>query len=126
MGVTITTLDLGMTTIGYPAISAALGADLSEVVWVGIGYFLVSAGLLFFMGWLGDTLGRRKVYVWGMVLIAVALGLSALADNIFQLICFRLVMAVGVAMAQANATAIVVEAFPVGERGRQLWIQPGY
>ncbi len=115
-----------MTTIGYPAISAALGADLSEVVWVGIGYFLVSAGLLFFMGWLGDTLGRRKVYVWGMVLIAVALGLSALADNIFQLICFRLVMAVGVAMAQANATAIVVEAFPVGERGRQLWIQPGY
>ncbi|MDP6100622.1 MAG: MFS transporter, partial [Dehalococcoidia bacterium] len=112
-------------TIGYPAISAALGADLSEVVWVGIGYFLVSAGLLFFMGWLGDTLGRRKVYVWGMVLIAVALGLSALADNIFQLICCRLVMAVGVAMAQANATAIVVEAFPVGERGRGLGILGG-
>jgi MFS family permease len=50
-----------MTTIGFPAISAALGADLSAVVWVGIGYFLVSAGLLFFMGWLGDALGRRRI-----------------------------------------------------------------
>ena len=125
LGVTITTLDLGMTTIGFPAISAALGADLSAVVWVGIGYFLVSAGLLFFMGWLGDALGRRRVYVWGMVIIAVGLGLSALAENIFQLIGSRLVMAVGVAMAQANATAIVVEAFPAGERGRGLGILGG-
>jgi MFS family permease len=125
LGVTVTTLDLGMVTIGFPAMGTALGSDFSAVVWVGISYFLVSAGLLFFMGWLGDTLGRRTVYVSGMVVIAVGLGLAALSGDIFQLIGSRLVQAVGVSMAQANATAIVMEAFPPGARGRGLGILGG-
>lgn len=125
VGVTITTMDVGMVTLGFPAMGAALGAEPSLVIWVGIGYFLVSAGLLFLMGWLGDTLGRRALYVGGMGVVALGLVLCSLAQGIFQLIGFRMVEAVGVAMVQANATAIVMEAFPQQERGRALGILGG-
>jgi MFS family permease len=100
---------------------------VSYLLWMIMGFLLVSAVLVVTLGRLGDIYGRVKVYNLGFVVFAVSSILLAVepldgAGGALWLIGFRLVQGVGGAMIFANSTAILTDAFPATQRGLALGI----
>lgn len=117
------TLDTSSVAISLPRLSEAFGVDPSTTLWISLVYILSSAGLLFTMGWLGDAIGRRRLYTVGFLAVSLTLGLAALSPNFGVLLLFRALEGVGAAMIQANSNAILAENFPPGERARAVGLQ---
>lgn len=123
VGTFMMTIDATIVAISLPELAVALHADASTVLWVTGAYLLTSIGLLLAMGRLSDRLGRKRLFTVGLLLFTVALGLSAAAQDIAQLISFRVLTAVGGAMVVSTSVALITHAFPSEERGRAMGIQ---
>ena len=117
-GSVLAVMDIGMVGIGTPAMMDALNTDANTIVWVSLAFTLVGAGPLLVLGWVGDTVGRKRVYVWGVLILAAGLALSALSQNVTQLIVVRLLAAVGWSMILAVDNALLTQGFPAHQRGR--------
>ena len=113
-------LDSGMVSVSLPTLTVALSADLVTVGWVVMAYLLTATGLLLFAGRLSDLFGRRQVYLWGFGVFALGSALASLSPGIFWLIGARVVQACGAAALTANASALITDAYPEGQRGRVL------
>jgi len=125
IGTYMGTMDASIVNISFPTLSKTFGVDASVVLWVSVAYLLASTGLMLTLGRLGDLIGRKKVYILGFVIFTLGMGLCSLAQNIGQLIGFRVVQAIGSAMLIAVGNAIVIDAFPGRERGKALGIMGG-
>jgi EmrB/QacA subfamily drug resistance transporter len=97
-------------------------ADLQTVEWVLTSYNLAFAVFLIGFGSLGDTVGRRHLYVWGQAVFVLGSGLAAVASEPWQLMAFRAMQGLGAAALAPNALALIVDHFPEGERGSALGI----
>jgi len=97
---------------------------LSAVVlsWVGTAYTLAAAVFLVPFGRLADIYGRKKIYLYGMIVFSTASLLSVLATNPFFLILTRIINGAGAAMLFATGIAMVSSVFPSNERGKALGI----
>jgi MFS family permease len=133
LGVLIASLDGTIVIISLPAIFRGIGLDplapgnISYLLWMILGYLLVSAVLVVALGRLGDMFGRVKMYNVGFVIFAVAsiaLSLDPLSGRggALWLIGWRIVQAVGGAMLTANSAAILTDAFPARQRGMALGV----
>ncbi len=122
LGTFIGGMDLTTVNIALPRLSEVFGAEPRVVIWIQIAYLLVGTGLMLALGGLGDLIGRKRVYVLGLVVFSLGLGLSALAPNLEFLILARVVQAVGQAMEVSTSTAIITAAFPSQERGKAIGI----
>lgn len=111
-----------MINISFPRLSAVFKTDVSIVLWVTVAFLLVSTGLMPVLGKIGDIFGRKRIYILGLALFTLGLILSAISQNIFQLIIFRIIQAVGAAMITALSFAIVTASFGDEERGKALGI----
>jgi EmrB/QacA subfamily drug resistance transporter len=120
IGAIMSTIDVGMISTAYPTLTVAFSSDPSVVVWTGLAFFLMSIGLLLTMGWLSDSIGRDRVFLTGLIVWTVTLGLSATATNIYQLIAYRALQGVGAAMTISTLNALLVDAFPERQRGLAL------
>jgi EmrB/QacA subfamily drug resistance transporter len=116
------TLDAGIVRIALPFLGHIFQAGPDTVVWGWLGYLLVSSSLLLTLGRTGDILGRKRLYISGLVIFSVGLGLCSLAQSLIQLMIFRLVQAVGTAMFISIGNAIITASFPAEERGRALGV----
>jgi EmrB/QacA subfamily drug resistance transporter len=115
-------IDSTIVILGLPSMMADLHAGLIEMVWVIIGYLLVSTVFLLTFGRIADMLGRVRLYNLGFVVFTVGSLLCGLSGTVVQLILFRLVQGAGAAMMMVNSIAILTEVFPPNERGRALGI----
>ncbi len=102
-------------------------ANFSYLLWVLMGYLLVTAVVVVTLGRIGDLYGRVRIYNLGFVIFTLAsIGLSATwstgAAGAIEIIAMRMVQAVGGAMLMANSAAILTDAFPSNERGMALGI----
>ena len=111
-------MDGGMVAIGSPAFIDAFDTDASVIVWITLAYYLGSTAPILTLGWVADTIGRKRMYLWGSVAVCASLALSALAQDVTQLIITRVVMAVGTSMMLANDNALLTQGFPTHERGK--------
>lgn len=125
IGTFMATLDASIVNISFPRLTNVFETEPSVVLWVTVGYLLVSVSLMLTLGRIGDVLGRKRVYVLGFALFTVGLILCTLSQSILQLILSRIVQAMGAAMTVALSTAIVTAAFPNEERGKALGILGG-
>ena len=127
------TIDTSIVIIAMPAIFRGIHLDptapgnISYLLWMIIGYLLVTAVLVVTLGRLGDMFGRVRIYNLGFVvftLASIALSLDPLTGpaGALWLILWRLVPAFGGAMLMANAAAILTDAFPARQRGMALGI----
>ena len=101
--------------------------NIGFLLWMIIGYLLVTAVLVVTLGRLGDLYGRVRIYNLGFVvftLASIALSVDPLTGSrgAIWLIGGRLIQACGGAMLMANSAAILTDAFPAGQRGRALGI----
>jgi len=133
MGVFIATVDGSIVIISLPAIFRGIGLDplapgnISYLLWMILGYLLVSAVLVVALGRLGDMFGRVRMYNMGFAIFAaasVALSLDPFmgGPGALWLIGWRVVQAFGGAMLTGNSAAIITDAFPANQRGTALGI----
>jgi EmrB/QacA subfamily drug resistance transporter len=120
MGIFLSTIDGSIVNVALPTLVQELDAHLATVEWVVLAYLLALGTLMLSMGRLGDMIGKKPIYVVGFVIFTLGSVLCGLAPNVYWLIGFRVVQAVGGAMIMALGMAIVTESFPPSERGRAL------
>src|SRR5262249_22901978 len=120
LGVIMATLDASVVNIALPTLQRAFDARLSTVEWVALAYSLTLTGLLLAAGRLADARGRRGTYGAGLGLFTLASLLCGLAPTVHALIGLRVLQGVGAALVSANGSALLVQAFPLAERGRAL------
>jgi len=120
MGIFLSTIDGSIVNVALPTLVEELDTHLPTVQWVVLAYLLALGTLMLSMGRLGDMIGKKSIYVAGFVIFTVGSVLCGLAPNVYWLIGFRVVQAVGGAMIMALGMAIVTESFPPSERGRAL------
>jgi MFS family permease len=133
LAVLLATLDASITLIAMPVIFRGIHLDplvpsnSFYLLWMILGYLVVSSVLIVSLGRLGDIYGRVRIYNLGFVIYTVASLLLAIdwmsgragAD---YLIVFRILQGVGGACLLANAAAIITDAFPTNQRGLALGI----
>lgn len=122
MGTFLATIDGTIISVARPTLEQKLNTDFAAVQWVTLAYLLTVTVLLLSMGRLGDMVGKKRPYLFGVVLFGAGSVLCGLSPSIEWLIIFRILQAVGAAAQQALGTAIITEAFPPTERGRALGI----
>ncbi|HEY1688468.1 MAG TPA: MFS transporter [Solirubrobacteraceae bacterium] len=133
LGVLLATLDASITLIAMPAIFRGIKLDPLQpgnsfyLLWMILGFLVVSSVLVVSLGRLGDMFGRVKMYNLGFVIYTVASliltvdWMTGRAGATF-LIVFRVVQGIGAAFLLANAAAIITDAFPAHQRGMALGI----
>jgi len=92
------TLDLSALNVAVPAMERAFNSSVGTIQWALNGYALAFAVLLVTGGRLADLFGRRRVFILGTLLFAVAALLGGLATDVWWMIAARVVMGVGAAL----------------------------
>jgi EmrB/QacA subfamily drug resistance transporter len=121
-GVFLSTLDGSIVNIALNTLVVEMDKPLAVVEWVVLAYMLTIATLMLSIGRLADMIGKKRIYLAGLAIFTIGSGLCSQAPNVYWLIGFRVVQAVGAAMVMALGTAIVTEAFPSRERGKAMGI----
>jgi MFS family permease len=133
VGMFLATVNSSIVLISLPAIFRGVGLDPlapgngSYLLWMLMGFLLVTAVFVVTFGRLGDIYGRVRIYNLGFVVFAVAsvaLSLDPLhgSSGALWLIGWRVVQGVGGAMLFANSAAILTDAFPTDQRGLALGV----
>lgn len=122
LGTLVASLDLNIIFIALPTIASELEISLFTMVWVIIGYSLVTASILLNFGRLRDIFGRVRLYTLGFVIFTFGSGLCSVSQSGEQLVVFRIVQAIGAAFIFSNSIAILTDSFPSNERGKALGI----
>lgn len=120
MSIFLATIDGSIVNIALPTLVRELNTSFAMVQWVVLSYLLTLTTLMLSIGRLADIRGKKPIYVAGFVVFTVGSVLCALAPDVYWLVAFRIVQAVGGAMVLALGAAIVTEAFPQKERGKAL------
>ncbi|HEY4427730.1 MAG TPA: MFS transporter [Solirubrobacteraceae bacterium] len=133
LGVLLATLDGSITLIAMPDIFRGIKLDplvpanSFYLLWMILGFLVVTSVLIVSFGRLGDMFGRVRMYNLGFVVYTVA-SLALTVDwltgpsGAIYLIAWRVVQGVGAAFLLANAAAIITDAFPANQRGMALGI----
>lgn len=133
LGTLIAMINSSIVLISLPAIFNGLRLDplqptnISYLLWMLMGYMLVTAVLVVTLGRLGDIFGRVRIYNAGFLiftLTSVVLSLDPFhgGAGAWWLIGWRVAQAVGGSMLMANSAAIITDAFPVSQRGMALGV----
>ncbi|MEZ4866752.1 MAG: DHA2 family efflux MFS transporter permease subunit [Caldilineaceae bacterium] len=120
LGTFLETIDTSAVNLALPTLVNVFGVDFALVQWVVLAFVLTQTTLMLVMGRLGDTFGKKPIFLTGVVVAGIGATLCAFAPSIEWLIALRVVQATGVAMALALSFGIVAEAFPPSERGLAL------
>ena len=120
LGQFLSALDSRSVNVALPTLSVHFGASMSTVQWVPLAYQLTIVGLVLSMARLGDMLGRKKIYALGFLLLGFGAAGCGLSPALWQIICFRVVEAVGGALVLANGRAIASGLYAAEGRGRAL------
>ncbi|MFI6828879.1 MULTISPECIES: MFS transporter [unclassified Kribbella] len=116
-------LDGTIVNIALPHIQTDLGISNASLPWVVNAYALAFGGLLLLGGRIGDILGRRKVFIFGVVLFGAASFVGGIAQSESVLLASRILQGVAAAAASPNALALITTTFPAGkERNRAMGV----
>ncbi|GCE30488.1 MFS transporter [Dictyobacter alpinus] len=133
LGMLMATINSSIVLISLPAIFTGVGVnplapgETNYLLWMLMGYMIITATLVVTFGRIGDIYGRVKLYNLGFAIFTVGSILLFLTPGsgntaIILMILFRLVQGVGAGFLMANSTAILTDAFPAHQRGMALGI----
>src|SRR3954454_21139142 len=117
LGMLLATINSGTLIIALPDLERALHTTLLQLVWVILAYMIASTVLVLTAGRLSDLFGRKKAYLSGFVVFAVASLGAGFAGDGTELILWRILQGVGGAFLFANSSALVTDAFPREQLG---------
>jgi EmrB/QacA subfamily drug resistance transporter len=112
LGQLMMVLDATIVNVALPSIQRELHFTQSNLTWVIDGYMITFGGLLLLAGRMGDLVGRKRVFLTGLVMFTAASVLCGVSDSQAMLIGARLIQGVGGAVASSVILAIIVTEFP--------------
>ena len=133
LGVLMATINSSIILIAMPAIFTGIGinplapGETNYLLWLLLGYMVVTATLLVTFGRISDIFGRVKLYNLGFAVFTLGSILLFLTPGqgntaALEMIIFRLIQCVGAGFLFANSTAILIDAFPAHQRGMAMGI----
>lgn len=133
LGMLMATINSSIILISLPGIFRGIGIDplspgnVGYLLWLMMGYMLITAVLVVSLGRLGDIMGRVRIYNLGFAVFTVGSIILALdpmkgGGGALWLVLWRLLQGIGGAMLFANSSAIIVDAFPPEQRGLAMGI----
>jgi len=122
-GTFMSALDTSIVNVALPVIRASTQASVATVEWVLLAYLVTVSSALLLFGRLADLYGRRRIYLAGLLVFVSGSLACGLSGHIGGLIASRAAQGIGAAMIFALGPAILISAFPAGERGRALGLQ---
>jgi EmrB/QacA subfamily drug resistance transporter len=133
LGMLMATIDSSIVLISLPAIfrgidlNPLISSNISYLLWLLMGYMVVTAVMVVTFGRVGDMFGRVKMYNLGFAIFTIGSLAASLTyfggpAAALYLIAMRIVQGVGGSMLMANSTAIITDAFPEDQRGMALGI----
>ena len=115
-------LDTTIANVALPYMQGSLSASLDQINWVLTSYIVAAAIMTAPMGWLADRFGRKKLFIVCVAGFTVASLLCALAQNIEQIVLFRLMQGMAGAALVPLSQAVLLDAYTVEERGGAMAI----
>lgn len=113
-------LDGTIANVALPHIGSDLHASFAELQWVINGYTLALASLILVGGSLGDRLGRKRVYGWGIAGFAIASAVAALSPTVAVLVAARAIQGIFAAMMTPGSLAMLQSSFEEDSRMRAI------
>jgi DHA2 family multidrug resistance protein len=120
MATIIEVLDTTIANVALDHIRGSLSAGVDEAAWVLTSYIIGNAIVIPLTGWLGSAFGRKRFFIFCIVLFTASSFLCGSAPNIQSLVCFRVLQGLGGGAMMPLSQAILMETFPPQERGMAM------
>ena len=124
-GLLVPALNQSIVQAALPTLTQELQTDFTTIQWVLLSFQITLIVVILSVGRLADMLGKRRIYIAGILCFTLASLLCALASNVYFLIGFRILQSTGAAVVTVLSMAMVAEIFPDSEKGRVLGIAAG-
>ncbi|MFN0092398.1 MAG: MFS transporter [Acidimicrobiales bacterium] len=115
-------VDVSVVNVAFPSIRADLGASETSLSWIISGYNITVAAFLLIGGRLADSLGRKRVFLPGVVGFLAGSLLSGLAPTAWLLVAARVVQAIGGALLMPSSLAVTLPEFPLSRRATAIGV----
>ncbi len=126
LGSSMAFIDSTIVNVALPALQKNLGGTVVDMQWVVEGYALFLSALILVGGSMGDLLGRRRMFLAGVAVFAIASACCGLAPSIHQLVIARAIQGVGAAFLVPGSLSIISASFSEKERGRAIGTWSGF
>lgn len=126
LGTSMAFIDGTVVNVALPALQSTFKATVIDVQWVVESYGLFLGALILVGGAAGDLFGRRRIFLTGVALFALASAACGLARDIHQLIAARALQGLGAAFLTPGSLAIISASFPEQDRGRAIGTWSGF
>jgi len=120
VGSSMAFIDSTVVNVALPALQNSFGASVVSVQWVVESYGLTLAALILVGGSMGDLFGRRRMFLLGVAVFAIASMVCGLASSMQQLIVARAIQGIGAAFLVPGSLALISASFGESERGRAI------
>src|SRR5580692_11728243 len=118
LGSSMAFIDSTVVNVALPALQTSLSGTVIDMQWVVEAYGLFLGALILVGGSLGDLFGRRRMFLFGVTIFAIASVGCGLAPNIRRLVIARSVQGLGAAFLVPGSLSIISASFTEKERGR--------
>lgn len=118
-------VDSSIVNVALPTMVADFNTNFPTIQWVVLAFLLGLSVLMLSVGRLADMIGKKRIFMTGMVIFVIGSALCGLSPSVYALIGARLVQSIGAAMLLALGVAIVTETWPAEERGKALGVSAG-
>ena len=126
LGSSMAFVDSTVVNVAVPALETTFNASLVDVQWVVESYGILLSALVLAGGALGDSFGRRRMFLIGVTVFATASTACGLASNVQQLIIARCIQGIGAALLVPGSLAIISASFDEDSRGRAIGTWSGF
>lgn len=113
---------ISAVNIALPAIQKEFSINTILLSWITTSYILAAAIFLLPAGRIADIYGRKKIYLWGVILFSISTFICIFVQSTPMLIFMRILQGVSSAMVSTTGMAILTSVFPLNERGKALGI----
>ena len=115
-------LDTTIANVALPYMQGSLSASLDQISWVLTSYIVAAAMMTAPVGWLADRFGRKRLFIVCVGGFTVASMLCALAQNIEQIVAFRMMQGMCGAALVPLSQAVMLDTYPLEQRGQAMGI----
>jgi MFS transporter, DHA2 family, multidrug resistance protein len=117
LGATLEVLDTSIVNVSLPHMQGSFSASRDEVTWILTSYIVANGIMIPLTGWISARFGRKRYFLFSVVLFIIASGLCGAAASLTQMVVFRLIQGAAGAAMIPSSQAILMETFPPEEQG---------